>query len=458
MLNRKSKVSHVKVVDRYADARKLSATSDIYLRDSGRVVLNNALVALVAENLQEIFAQRDKEIKLTFKTDRGIAGLINRSKVIGYKRIDLTHKLRRINHINNETNIGAIIINTAEIVNIVIVSNGRYVLKDNDRKVLRYLQIDRLDISDIDTSLLTNASLMFQYASRLKYVNMSNLNFKYVKSCSSMFAQCTKLEGVNFNGVEFSINKVEDISGMFNNCAELKTVNISNMKSNSIKYMNSIFNNCRKLTHVDMSGIDTTNCCRFQKAFNDCINLNNIKLGKLDFSSDVNMAYMFYNCDSLTMDTFKTNDLLNHYYEDNSLELKPECVDRENKRYTIQNISEFMSLNNMTPLKLNILRNMVSNGIIGPRTVYRAWVESFYYEKLEYRNTGLTRENLDKYYMQLVTEIISCKGVMKTGLSGRITFKSLCINEFLYTDAVLKLVTGVGLIEHSKFKRKALEK
>ena len=72
---------------------------------------------------------------------------------------------------------------------------------------------------------------------------------------NNMFNGCkslTKLDVSNWN-----TSSVTNTSYMFNGCAQLTQLDVSNFDTSSVENMSNMFSNCSKLTQLDVSNFDT---------------------------------------------------------------------------------------------------------------------------------------------------------------------------------------------------------
>ena len=155
------------------------------------------------------------------------------------------------------------------------------------------------------------------------------LSFKYTKASNSinMFKNITRLREIYFT--DFKINGyIPDISfqGMFRNCINLISVDLSKYSSStlssfnytfsesiSLKYVNFnfnkdllsiksaeyMFNKCISLTSIDLSKFNVTTALNLQNMFSHCISLKTINLTNFSPREANNINHIFYNCSSL---------------------------------------------------------------------------------------------------------------------------------------------------------------
>ena len=84
---------------------------------------------------------------------------------------------------------------------------------------------------------------MFQECLELEYIDLSNFNTSNVTNMCSMFCKCIKLKeikGIN----KFNTNNVTNMKAMFQLCKELESLDLSNFNTKKVTCMVNIFNRC----------------------------------------------------------------------------------------------------------------------------------------------------------------------------------------------------------------------
>ena len=211
--------------------------------------------------------------------------------------------------------------------------NGVLQTGTNASGMFAYLtNIEKLDLSKLDTSYITNMSKMFYMSSGLKTIDLSNFNTSNVTNMNGMFWGCSGLTYLDLK--TFNTSKVTDMNnmfaecsniteldlsnfdtsnvtsmgnpyaysygGMFRNCKSLKKLNVSSFNTSKVKYMSNMFQGCSSLTSLDLSNFDTSNVTAMASMFATCTNLTSLNLTSFNTSKVTNMQGMFYGCGSLT--------------------------------------------------------------------------------------------------------------------------------------------------------------
>ena len=227
--------------------------------------------------------------------------------------------------------------------------NGVLQTGTNASGMFAYLtNIEKLDLSKLDTSYITNMSKMFYMSSGLKSIDLSNFNTSNVTNMNGMFWGCSSLASLDLK--TFNTSKVTDMNnmfaecsniteldlsnfdtsnvttmgnpysygygGMFRNCKSLKKLNVSSFNTSKVKYMSNMFQGCPSLTSLDLSNFDTSNVTAMASMFATCTNLTSLNLTSFNTSKVTNMQGMFYDCSSLVnlnLSSFNTSNVTNMY-------------------------------------------------------------------------------------------------------------------------------------------------
>lgn len=178
--------------------------------------------------------------------------------------------------------------------------NGIVETNTSGQGMFAYLtNVESLDLSNLDTSNITNMSSMFQGSSSLKEINLSNFNTSNVTSMKSMFQGCTSLESIDVSG--FDTSNVTGLEMMFSGCKALTELNVSDWDTSKVKSISDTFLNCSSLTTLDVSKWDTSNMMGLYRTFCGCSSLKQLDVSNWDTSKMGRMQESFKNCSSLTI-------------------------------------------------------------------------------------------------------------------------------------------------------------
>ena len=92
-----------------------------------------------------------------------------------------------------------------------------------------------------------------------------------------MFANCTSLSTIDVSN--FNTSKVTNMSWMFNECNALTKLNLSGFNTSNVTDMSYMFNTLKVLETLDISSFDTRNVTNFKRIFNGSTSLSKIYVG-----------------------------------------------------------------------------------------------------------------------------------------------------------------------------------
>ena len=197
-------------------------------------------------------------------------------------------------------------------------------------------KITSLDVSNFDTSKVTNMSHMFNSMHNLSSLNLSNFDTSNVKEMYNMFYDMFNLNTLNlsdfntskvidmrqmFSGMRslthldvsnFDTSKVTDMSNMFSGMHNLTSLNLSNFDTSKVTDMSGMFLTISSLTTLDVSNFDTSNVTNMRNMFSSIYNLVSLDLSNFNTSKVVNMGFMFsnsYSLTSLNLSNFDTSNV-----------------------------------------------------------------------------------------------------------------------------------------------------
>ena len=182
---------------------------------------------------------------------------------------------------------------------------------DYEQKIKNILEIN---LSNFDTSKVTNMQSMFYGMSNLTTLNLSNFDTSNVTSMSSMFSSMRSLTSLNLSS--FDTSKVTYMNSMFYGISNLTTLDLSNFDTSKVASMSHMFNSMSNLTTLNLSNFNTSKVTNMQAMFNSMSNLTTLNLSSFNTSNVTNMSYMFAVTPNLTMlnlSSFDTSKVTNMY-------------------------------------------------------------------------------------------------------------------------------------------------
>lgn len=158
--------------------------------------------------------------------------------------------------------------------------------------------LKEIDLTNLDTSDVTDFSGMFEGCTALEKVNLSKIDTSKAKEMGGMFYDCSSLASIDLSGLNTS--SVKSMMDMFDNCTNLKEVNMSGLDLNNLWATSSMFSNCESLTDVNFSGSKMNNLLMSSMMFSDCKSLTTLDLTSFGTTNLRMMGGMFKGCDKLT--------------------------------------------------------------------------------------------------------------------------------------------------------------
>ena len=171
------------------------------------------------------------------------------------------------------------------------------------------LNLKEINMNGIDTSSVTNMQSMFRSCQALTSLDLSNFNTFLVEQMDCMFCSCQKMEFLDVSS--FDTSKVTDMSYMFSNCQLLKSIDISNFEMNDVNIY-AMFKTCHKVKSIKFSQTNRLVVNNLGTTFQDCKSLTSIDLSNFEFSKNkavTNVNYLFDNCYQLITIKFPNIDV-----------------------------------------------------------------------------------------------------------------------------------------------------
>lgn len=101
----------------------------------------------------------------------------------------------------------------------------------------------------------------------LNFINMSDINTSAITDMSYMFQNLTQLKGIN---ADFDTSNVTTFKYMFSGCKELTSLNLKRFKTTACTETLAMFRNCTNLETLDLRNFDITKVTSFSNMFLHC--------------------------------------------------------------------------------------------------------------------------------------------------------------------------------------------
>ena len=164
-----------------------------------------------------------------------------------------------------------------------------------------FKQTKTIDLSNLDTSYVTDMNYMFDGMSHLENITFGEkFDTSNVTNMNQMFATwdgVSQLKTINLSS--FKTSKVTNMSGMFAGLTELTELDLSNFDTSSVTNMGQMFEGLSKITELDLSNFDTSNVTSMSAMFNKCSSLKALDLSNFNTKKVTTMLNMFLNTTNL---------------------------------------------------------------------------------------------------------------------------------------------------------------
>ncbi len=159
----------------------------------------------------------------------------------------------------------------------------------------RCVDLVSIDFSDIGISDFTDFSYMFDGCKNLKTINWGNNKFNVV-NLEYMFYGCEKIESIDLSN--FNTSNATNMEYMFYECINLSALNIDGLITSNVTNMDFMFCKCENLGDLTIP-FDTQKVESMSNMFNECKNLKSLDLASFNTSKVKNMIGMFQYCSNL---------------------------------------------------------------------------------------------------------------------------------------------------------------
>ena len=153
------------------------------------------------------------------------------------------------------------------------------------------------------------------YNPALQFVGLENLNTSEVTDMSMMFEDCQRLTSLDLSS--FDTQKVTTMKGMFKDCLALTTIDLSSFNTENVTDMSQMFYYCDDLPSLDLSHFNTQKVTDMAEMFYGCWVLTDLDLGSFNTENVTSMYYMFCECRvlaNLNVSSFNTENVTDMTY------------------------------------------------------------------------------------------------------------------------------------------------
>ena len=132
-----------------------------------------------------------------------------------------------------------------------------YLNTDSSKMFYDMRSLTSLNLSNFDTSQVTNMQYMFSDMTKLTTLDLSNFDTSKVTDMKYMFNEMYGLTSLNLSS--FNTSNVTDMSCMFAHMFSLTSLNLSNFNTSKVTNMGAMFYDMPRLTSLDLSNFNTSN-------------------------------------------------------------------------------------------------------------------------------------------------------------------------------------------------------
>ena len=152
-----------------------------------------------------------------------------------------------------------------------------------------------------------------------------------IKSTSYLFYNCSDIMEIDLSN--FNSSLVTDMSYMFYGCRSLISLNLSNLNTSKVNNMEFMFYECSSLSLIDLSGFDTSNVLNFEYMFYNCSSLEVINFGNAIINSH-STKYNIFSLTPIKMIICSNNEKWKNLLGENSLTVN--CSDNSKYGHSIE--------------------------------------------------------------------------------------------------------------------------
>ena len=152
-------------------------------------------------------------------------------------------------------------------------------------------------------------------AANVEVLDVSKAKVKDPANISKLFAGCPKVTKIIFQegSNTFDTSAVTDMSGLFEGCVALTSVDLGGLNTQAVTNMSGMFKGCKELQTLGLVGsFDTAHVTDMREMFRDCEKLSVLDLSNFDLNGitvEANIADFLTGTKPSTIKTPKTNNL-----------------------------------------------------------------------------------------------------------------------------------------------------
>lgn len=153
------------------------------------------------------------------------------------------------------------------------------------------------DVSNIDTSNVTNMRYMFTSCRRLGTLDVSHFDTSNVTNMEGMFNEMRRLSDLRLFHSDTS--NVTTMKRMFYSCEYLTSIDLSAFDTTSVDDFTSMFDSCERLTNISVSGFNVSGATKLSEMFSGCKALTSVDISSFELGNSAEISFMFSYCTNL---------------------------------------------------------------------------------------------------------------------------------------------------------------
>ena len=217
--------------------------------------------------------------------------------------------------------------------------------------------VDPIDFSKFNTSKVKNMEGMFSY-SFLPSLDIRNFDTSNVENMRLMFDTLANIRNLDLSG--WNVKKVNNIQGIFTRLNKIQSLNLAGWQMDSVTDMQFMFSNLADLTSLNLTGFTTKNVTNMAYMFTGVNKLADLDLSSFDTSKVTTMNSMFSNMGSLNninLSSFNTSSVtdMSGLFAMN-VAMNPPISSLDLSNFDTSNVTDmhgmFHGLSNLTELKI----------------------------------------------------------------------------------------------------------
>ena len=174
---------------------------------------------------------------------------------------------------------------------------GKVKAPSNCEKLFAYLKVEILDFKNLDTSNVTDCTMMFSNTTA-RQIFLNDCNTSKITSLESMFYYCRQLEVLDLSN--WNTSNVTSTYQFLWYCNKLISIDVSSFDTSNVFNMGRMFGECYNLTEIKgLENFDTRSSNGFAAMFQSCNTLKELDVSSFDTSNASWLLYMFFGCRSL---------------------------------------------------------------------------------------------------------------------------------------------------------------